>query len=388
VPLTRRELLRALPIVAAGGLLSGCGLWGPAATQVQVLRGAVPPQLMGRFRRQLKGTALRINFSPSTTPGSEFDLLRAWANPRKGNPIANLWPLGRQPELAAIAQIGDAWLTQAIVEGLIAPLDPKAWSAWDQLPEQWQSLVRRDAQGLPSVSGQIWAAPYRWGTTAIVYRRDKVAEAFPEGLTDWADLLRPELKGRLAVLDDPREVIGLGLKAIGGSYNQPDPASVSGLKPWLGKFQRQVRLYSSDSYLQPLLTGDVWAAVAWSTDALPLLRQNSQLAMVVPRSGSAIWADLWVRPSASAKAPIPEAANRWINHCWEPEAAAMLTQAGRATSPIVTGRESWVGALKARSVLVPPSELLAKSEFLLPLDAGAIVRYEALWRAMRHGELE
>jgi putative spermidine/putrescine transport system substrate-binding protein len=291
VPLTRRELLRALPIVAAGGLLSGCGLWGPASTQVQVLRGAVPPQLMGRFRRQLKGTALRINFSPSTTPGSSFDLLRAWANPGKDNPIANLWPLGRQPELAAIAQLGDAWLTQAIVEGLIAPLDPKAWSAWDQLPAQWQSLVRRDAQGLPSATGQIWAAPYRWGTTAIVYRRDKVAEAFPQGLTDWADLLRPELKGRLAVLDDPREVIGLGLKAIGGSYNQPDPAAVPGLKPWLGRFQRQVRLYSSDSYLQPLLTGDVWAAVAWSTDALPLLRQNSKLAMVVPRSGSAIWAD-------------------------------------------------------------------------------------------------
>jgi hypothetical protein len=65
----------------------------------------------------------------------------------------------------------------------------------------------------------------------------------------------------------------------------------------------------------------------------------------------------------------------------------MLTQAGRATSPIVTGAESWVGALKERSVLVPPSELLAKSEFLLPLDAGAIAHYEKLWQAMRRGEL-
>ncbi len=387
MPLTRRELLRALPIVAAGGLLSGCGLWGPAATQVQVLRGAVPPQLMGRFRRQLKGTALRINFSPSTTPGNGFDLLRAWAKPAKNDPIANFWPLGRQPELAAIAQIGDAWLTQAIVEGLIVPLDPKAWSAWDKLPAQWQSLVRRDATGLPSAQGQIWAAPYRWGTTTIVYRRDKIAEAFPQGLKDWSDLLRPELTGRLAVLDDPREVIGLGLKAIGNSYNEPDPASVPGLKSWLGKFQRQVRLYSSDSYLQPLLTGDVWAAVAWSTDALPLLRQNSQLAMVVPRSGSAIWADLWVRPSPDAKTPMPEVANRWINHCWEPEAAAMLTQAGRATSPIVTGAESWVGQLKERSVLVPSLEQWAKSEFLLPLDAGVIAKYEQLWAAMRRGAL-
>jgi putative spermidine/putrescine transport system substrate-binding protein len=387
VPLSRRELLRTMPIVAAGGLLSGCGLWGPAATQIQVLRGAVPPQLMGRFRRQLNGTALRVNFSPSLTPSSEFDLLRAWANPGNDNPIANLWPLGRQPELAAIAQIGDAWLTQAIVEGLIAPLDPKAWSAWNQLPTQWQNLVRRDAQGLPSATGQVWAAPYRWGTTAIVYRRDKIAEAFPQGLTDWADLLRPELTGRLAVLDDPREVIGLGLKAIGGSYNQGNPASIAGLKPWLGKFQRQVRLYSSNSYLQPLLTGDVWAAVAWSTDALPLLRQNSKLAMVVPRSGSAIWADLWVRPIQSAQTPMTETANRWINHCWEPEAAAMLTQAGRGTSPIVTGTESWVGAIQERSILVPPPELLAKSEFLLPLDGGAIANYEQLWRAMRRGEL-
>lgn len=401
MPLSRRDLLRALPMVAAGSLLSGCGLWGPPATQIQVLRGSVPPQLIGRFRRQLRGSTLRINFSPSTTPGSAFELLRAWAGPSSGNLISTLWPLGRQPERAAIAQLGDAWLTQAIVEGLISPLDPTRWSAWAQLPPQWQSLVRRDDRGLPTDQGQVWAAPYRWGTTAIIYRSDKLAEAFPDGLTDWADLLRPELTGRLAVLDNPREVIGLALKALGNSYNNGNPASVAGLQDWLGRFQRQVRLYSSDSYLQPLLLGDVWAAVAWSTDALPLLRQNARMAMVVPRSGTSVWADLWVQPRrsvsiapatpkglpAAPKSSIPEAANRWINQCWEPEAAAMLTQAGRATSPIVTGSESWLGGLKGRSVLMPPPEVLAKSEFLLPLDDRAIAHYEALWQAMRRGEL-
>jgi putative spermidine/putrescine transport system substrate-binding protein len=404
VLLSRRELLRNLPVVAAGSLLSGCGLWGPPATQIQVLRGAIPPQLIGRFRRQLKGA--RINLSPISIPEASFDLLRAWANPKPGTLLSSLWPLGRQPERATIAQLGDAWLTQAIVEGLISPLDPQAWADWSKLPPQWQTLVRRDDRGQPSTSGKIWAAPYRWGSTAIIYRRDKLAEAFPNGIQDWDDLLRPELTGRLSALDHPREIIGLGLKALGNSYANPNPASVAGLTAWLSRFQRQVRFYSNDNYLQPLLLGEVWAAVAWSTDALPLLRQNRQLAMVVPRSGTALWADLWVSPRASAaakpqsakpqsakpqpakpQAAAPDTANRWINHFWDPEAAAMLTQSGRATSPIVTGQEPWLSNLKDRSVLVPPAEVLAKSEFLLPLDGAAIDRYEKLWRLMRRGEL-
>lgn len=39
---------------------------------------------------------------------------------------------------------------------------------------------------------------------------------------DWADLWRPELAGRISMVDSPREVIGAVLKHMGASYNTQD----------------------------------------------------------------------------------------------------------------------------------------------------------------------
>lgn len=38
-------------------------------------------------------------------------------------------------------------------------------------------------------------------------------------LQDWKDLWRPELAGRISMVDSPREVIGAVLKYMGASYN-------------------------------------------------------------------------------------------------------------------------------------------------------------------------
>jgi spermidine/putrescine-binding protein len=38
-------------------------------------------------------------------------------------------------------------------------------------------------------------------------------------LQDWADLWRPELEGKISMVDSPREVVGAVLKYMGASYN-------------------------------------------------------------------------------------------------------------------------------------------------------------------------
>lgn len=36
---------------------------------------------------------------------------------------------------------------------------------------------------------------------------------------DWSDLWRPELSGKISMVDSPREIIGAVLKYMGSSYN-------------------------------------------------------------------------------------------------------------------------------------------------------------------------
>lgn len=41
-------------------------------------------------------------------------------------------------------------------------------------------------------------------------------------MQDWEDLWRPELAGKIAMVDSPREVVGAVLKRLGASYNTKD----------------------------------------------------------------------------------------------------------------------------------------------------------------------
>ena len=56
----------------------------------------------------------------------------------------------------------------------------------------------------------------------------------------------------------------------------------------------QVRLFDSVNYLKAFGVGDVWVAVGWSTDVIPIAKRSSNVAVIVPKSGASLWADLWV----------------------------------------------------------------------------------------------
>lgn len=56
----------------------------------------------------------------------------------------------------------------------------------------------------------------------------------------------------------------------------------------------QVRLFDDMHYLKAFGAGDVWVTVGWSSDVIPAAQRMSNVAVVVPKSGASLWADLWV----------------------------------------------------------------------------------------------
>jgi hypothetical protein len=62
----------------------------------------------------------------------------------------------------------------------------------------------------------------------------------------------------------------------------------------------QVRVFSSRDHTRALAAGDVWAAVGWSGDLLPLAERSSNVALTAPASGVPLWADLWAVPAGAA----------------------------------------------------------------------------------------
>ncbi|MGA7937553.1 MAG: extracellular solute-binding protein, partial [Kovacikia sp.] len=284
-------------------------------------------------------------------------------------------------EVPDLVTLGNYWLEKAIQQKLIQPLDINQLKNWHQLPSKWRELVTDHS----SESGvqKAWGAPYRWGTTVIAYRQDILKERGLKPPTDWNDLWRSDLRGQISLLDQPREVIGLVLKKLGKSYNTADLASVPALKATLESLRPQVKYYSSDSYLQPLLLGDTWLAVGWSEDVLAVMKRSPTIAAVVPNSGTALWAELWVRPASDTPAISP-LVTEWIDFCWKPQIASQLSILSGASSPIILkNRENLPPSLRSNPLLLPDEKTLESSEFLQPLRQSTVQQYQDLWKFLR-----
>jgi putative spermidine/putrescine transport system substrate-binding protein len=385
--LGRRSFLMGVGAIAIAQGISGCSN-ADKLERVLLLEGSIPPQLIGDFYREI-AKEKQLSFKPEPQFKKIFDLLQNWQkNSEENRGLLDGIPFvgKRQIRTVDLVTIGDYWLQQAIAEKLIQPLNLSQVKTWQNVPSFWQNVVKRNEKGEIDPQGKIWGAPYRWGGTVIVYDRDAFKkENLDWEPTDWRDLWREELRDRISVLDQPREVIGLTLKKLGYSYNEKNLATVENLKSQLAALQKQIKYYSSTRYLEPLVLGDTWVAVGWSSDIFPILSRYPNLKIVVPRSGTSIWSDVWVKPAGINKTDEESAmSQQWIDFCWQKHSANQISLFTSAISPSIF-------SLKAEELpqdlrdnpLLGIRQILDKCDFLEPLSEQAQKQYEAMWREMR-----
>lgn len=386
----RAFITRTGALLLSQGLVA-CQGGSQTTLSVRLLKSSIPQQLVSKFRQQLQqaNQSGELDFAPETQLQTLFTYLQTWkfqtGVESKRQPWMRLPFVKSEPRQADLITLGDYWLPQAIQQQLIQPLELSQLEGWQALPQRWQALVRRNDRGLPDSQGKLWGAPYRWGSTVIVYRKEKFEEKGWKLPTDWSDLWRSELKGRISLLNSPREVIGLTLKKLGYGYNTSDLQPIAALPTELRALHQQVKFYSSTAYLQPLLLKDTWVAVGWSTDILPLMQRDRQLAAVIPQSGTALWSDLWVRPIKAAPAPVQDLAMQWIDFCWQAQTARELSLLSGGISPAigVTATSNLSPALREHPVLLPDLQVIDRSEFLSPLPDSTLNQYRSFWQEMR-----
>ena len=389
--LSRRYFLQASTAIALNQLLMGCSDAQPSL-QILFLENSLPPQLIRDFRQSINQTR-KVDFKPQPQMTQIFDSLFNLEQDNKSdqkskNIISKIF--SQSVVYPNLATLGDVWLASAIKHNLIVPLSLKNLQNWQKLPTSWQKLARRNNQGNLASNGEIYGAPYRWGSTVIAYRSDEL-EKIDLTLTDWQDLWHRKLRDRISLLDSPREVIGLTLKKLGKSYNTSNLDSVTDLESELLALHQQAKLYSSDHYLEPLILGDTWAAVAWSTDILPVLKRYPEIKFIIPQSGASLWADLWVKPQSSSASLVansedkPTVIESWIDYCWQPQAAKQISLFTDGISPMLSALASSEIPQDLKQNVFLNSTILNsdKSEFLLPLAAATEQQYRNMWVKIR-----
>ena len=98
-----------------------------------------------------------------------------------------------------------------IAQGMLAELDLSAISNFENIGDAYKNLVFDP--------GNKYTVPYQFGTSCLVVDTSKVTRP----ITKWADLWDPEFAGKVVLLDDEREVLGMVLSVLGYDNNSTDP---------------------------------------------------------------------------------------------------------------------------------------------------------------------
>lgn len=206
-----------------------------------------------------------------------------------------------------------------------------------------------------------YSIPWQSGMTGLVYN----TQLYPNGIESVSDLWNPELAGRVSLLSEQGDTVGLmmldqGVDITGDWGDDEFYAALDVIDEQLQS--GQVATVKGNSYTQDLEAGDVWAGMAWSGDISILNHDAGEeiWKFVVPDAGAAMFIDSFAMPpSTEADAEIHEL----INYYYEPEVAAEVAAYVEYVTPVAGAREAMEAIdpeLAENTLLFPDDEMSAK----------------------------
>ena len=141
-------------------------------------------------------------------------------------------------------------------------------------------------------------------------------EKNPRGIRTLDELFSPENKGKIVVLTEMRDTIGIILRSQGISLATVTEDQFMNAVDYLEKMINDgwIRGVKGNEYAEDLTSGDATAVIGWSGDMFILKAENDgKFDFAVPESGGTISGDNMLIPS-TASADAKANAEKLINY--------------------------------------------------------------------------
>jgi spermidine/putrescine transport system substrate-binding protein len=221
-----------------------------------------------------------------------------------------------------------------------------------------------------------YTVPYQGILAGITYNKEAFKEATgKDAPASLEDLWDPSLKGRVGVLSEMRDTIGLILLAngvdIADANSLTEDAFMNAIDFFAGKVSDgQIARIKGNSYSEDLENGDTIAAIAWSGDIIQLNAEAGydRFGFVLPESGGTISADCFVIPMGATH---KKNAEKLMNFYYDPYNAAVLAAYVNYITPVMGAKEEAIKldpALAENQLIFPTEEFLSLTQGFRALD--------------------
>jgi spermidine/putrescine transport system substrate-binding protein len=233
--------------------------------------------------------------------------------------------------------------------------------------------------------GREMSLPWQGGFAGLCWNKEKL----PNGLKSVNDLWNPELKGRVGVLSEMRDTIGLIMMQegvdISGDFSDDDFSK--GVDIFREHVESgQIRNVKGNSYIEDLTNEDTLAAIVWSGDISVINAEaGDKWEFVIPEAGGTIWNDNFVVPIGSTRKKNAESL---MNYYYEPEVAAEVAAWVNYITPVEGAKaamEAIDPALAENPLIFPDAETLATVKQFRTLTSEQQQKYGAEFQSVLLG---
>jgi len=201
--------------------------------------------------------------------------------------------------------------------------------------------------------GRTQSLPWQGIMAGIGWNTEKI----PGGVKSVSQLFSPKNKGKVVVLSEMRDTMGLILLHLGidPSKDFTEDQFMKGIEFLEKQVKDDIVIgVRGNEYTQDLRDGNVWAVVGWSGDMFQLKAESDgKFDFAIAEEGGMIANDNLMIPSTSAN---NAAAEKLINYYYDPVIAAKVAAFVNYVCP--------VNGAQAEMEKIDPA--LAKSEFIFP----------------------
>jgi spermidine/putrescine transport system substrate-binding protein len=165
---------------------------------------------------------------------------------------------------------------------------------------------------------QEYSIPYLWGTTGLVINTLYI----DENENSWNVLFSDNYAEKIAMLNNPYEVLSVPLKLMGESINTTDKPILLNAEKKLMEQRKNIHgYYDAITIVDMLISEEIWAAQIYSGEGIAASDENENLQYIIPEEGAPIWLDTFVIPRDAENI---DSAHLFLNFIMEPEINASI----------------------------------------------------------------
>ena len=270
----------------------------------------------------------------------------------------NKEPLSRKQDIGADLVVPSQFMAARLIGlGWLNPISDARWSN--------KKNLRTDLLDAKADDQRKYTAPYMSGMVGIAYNK----AATERDITKVEDMWDPAFKGKVSLLSDTQDGLGMFLMSQGHSPEDPTLETVQKAVDVIKeqKDKKQIRRFTGNDYADDLAAGNIIVAQAYSGDVVQLQKDNPDLKFVVPETGSTTFVDTMVIPYTTLN---QKAAEEWINYVYDRANYAKLIANTRYV-PVLTDMTDDLNridpALSKNPLINPTKETLAMLKAWAPL---------------------